>query len=85
MLTLQAMWSFPAHDVFLPGYIDPGIVSMALQAVFVFLFGAMTAYLTAPWRWLRSLLPVRKVSAADDADAVDAADESPAEEKRRAA
>ena len=47
------------------GYVDPGIVSTALQAVFVFLFGAMTAYLAAPWRWIVSLLPGRKASPAD--------------------
>ena len=35
-------------------YIDPGILSMALQAVFVFLFGAVTAYFMVPWQWLAS-------------------------------
>ncbi len=66
------------------GYIDPGIVSTALQAAFVFLFGAMTAYLTAPWRWLQSWLPGRKASTADECDApAEPAAEPPA--RRRAA
>ncbi len=37
------------------GYIDPGLLSMALQAFFVLIFGAATAFLFAPWRWFKSL------------------------------
>jgi hypothetical protein len=57
-------------------------VSTAIQAGFVFLFGAMTAYLTAPWRWLMSLLPRKRAAATDNPEE---AVESPPEKKRRAA
>ena len=88
MMMLQASWPFLSDGLFPPGYVDPGIVSTAIQAMFIFLFGAMTAYLTAPWRWLMSLLPGNRASAtdqADDADHADEVSESPAKSKRRAA
>lgn len=37
------------------GYIDPGLISVAVQAAFVAFFGALTAYAVAPWRTLLSL------------------------------
>ena len=42
-------------ETFPIAYIDPGLLSLALQAVFVFLFSALTAYLLAPWKWLTSI------------------------------
>lgn len=41
-------------------YIDPGLVSMAFQAVFAVAFGVIVAYMTAPWRWLRGLIRRRR-------------------------
>jgi len=36
-------------------YIDPGILSVAVQTAFVVVFGSLAAYTMAPWRYLRSL------------------------------
>jgi hypothetical protein len=35
-------------------YIDPGIVSLAIQSFCVLLFSAATGFLFGPWRWLAS-------------------------------
>lgn len=35
-------------------YIDPGIVSLAIQSFCVLLFGLMSGFLFAPWRWVSS-------------------------------
>jgi len=82
MAMLEISWSSLSGDLFLLGYVDPGIVSTALQAAFVFLFGAMAGYLMAPWRWLVSLIRGRVAPAADEAEEVS---ETPREQKRRAA
>ena len=33
-------------------YIDPGIISLAVQALFAAIFGAATVFLLGPRRWL---------------------------------
>jgi hypothetical protein len=72
------------------GYIDPGILSMALQALFLFIFGAITAYLMAPWKWLTSLVrrtkrPSDEETASEPSDGgpspVEEGDRPPAEPK----
>ena len=45
--------------VFLPtsahAYVDPGLVSMVLQGLFVAVAGFVAVYIVGPWRWLKSL------------------------------
>ena len=36
-------------------YIDPGIVSLAIQSFCVLVFSAAAGFLFGPWRWLASL------------------------------
>ena len=36
-------------------YIDPGVTSLAIQAVFALMFGAVATWLLAPWRFFASL------------------------------
>ncbi len=36
-------------------YIDPGIVSMAAQALFAVLFGGIAAWITKPWAFVKGI------------------------------
>ena len=36
-------------------YIDPGIVSMAAQALFAVLFGGIAAWITKPWSFVKGI------------------------------
>jgi hypothetical protein len=65
MIAIQFTPDFTQNVFLVLGYIDPGILSMALQAFFVFLFGAMATFLVAPWKRLASLFRRKKEVAAD--------------------
>jgi hypothetical protein len=41
-------------SVELLGYIDPGVVSLAIQSFFVLIFSVSVGYLLGPWRWIVS-------------------------------
>src|SRR5687768_10545128 len=41
-------------------YIDPGIVGALYQAVYALVFGAITAWVFRPWRYLMSLFRRRR-------------------------
>jgi len=53
-------------------YIDPGILSTALQAVFVFLFGALAAYFVGPWKWIAAVFRRGKAAPTSQGDAGEA-------------
>ena len=41
-------------------YIDPGVASMAIQAIFVLVFGSLMAWIVSPWNFVKSLLARKK-------------------------
>ncbi len=42
-------------DISFFAYIDPGVTSLAIQAFFALMFGAVATWLLAPWRIFTSL------------------------------
>lgn len=68
---LMGLFSMP-----MPAYIDPGVLSMALQAIFVFVFGAIATYIMAPWKWFSARFRGKK---ADPNTTSGAADQGPAD------
>ena len=54
-------------------YIDPGMVSIIVQAFFVIVFGAVATTLLGPWRWLTSVFGRNR-----NATGTDAAENNPA-------
>ncbi len=48
-------------------YIDPGLLSMAIQGFFILVFGALATYLTAPWRWFASMFRRKRIPADENA------------------
>ena len=47
-------------------YIDPGILASLYQALYVLIFGAITAYIVRPWRYVKSLFRKSAETAAED-------------------
>lgn len=49
--TISALLFF-SRDAF--AYIDPGVTYALLQALFIFIFGAASAFIVRPWTWIKS-------------------------------
>ena len=52
IIAFAALISMPdaAH-----AYVDPGLVSMAIQGLFAAVAGFAAVYVIGPWRWIKSL------------------------------
>ncbi|MCH7729267.1 MAG: hypothetical protein IH991_22715 [Planctomycetes bacterium] len=77
-------------DISFLAYIDPGVTSLAIQAVFALMFGALATWLLAPWRFFASLFHRGKrknaAESTDDLDtptSVDERDDEPGEPPQR--
>lgn len=47
------MFFSPFVDAAFFAYIDPGLLSAALQALFAIIFGVLAGYVLAPWRLIK--------------------------------
>ena len=52
-------------------YIDPGLLSLVFQVVFVSILGALFTWLAAPWRWLRGMFRRRRGPDSDEGTLVE--------------
>lgn len=66
MMLRLAVIVFAAY-VFIPSpayaYVDPGLVSMVIQGLFVAVTGFVAVYVLGPWRWFKSLFTRSKPAA----------------------
>lgn len=80
LFTLAAIVFYPstAH-----AYLDPGLVSMVIQGLFVTVAGFTALYVLGPWRWFKSLFTNSQPSTKTKSQPSTKSDTQPASEQEK--
>ncbi len=80
LFTLAAIVFYPstAH-----AYLDPGLVSMVIQGLFVAAAGFTTLYVLGPWRWFKSFFTKSQPSTKTETQPSTESDTQPASKQEK--